>query len=241
MEIKTIKKSHFDKVTQTKIDAIKKIKPSECHKNAEWFQQNVYTELEMQMQFLSGVIITLVLFVVLGLKFGALAILIKKTPNKVFFVDLIGHAPKCLILCGFFLWVCAILMLFVKNVFYTCVAWYYGLEKLAALDDVYLNDLKSNMVNICVFWIIDKPKEIGDPKDLLLKYAKKFGNKERNYVKTVKVFGKYFFRNARSQQEMNEFFESNTMVVDDVRSEQDVLDFASKMKSANYRSENYNN
>lgn len=98
------------------------------------------------------------------------------------------------------------------------------------IDELTLYDLPANPFNVCVYWVIEKPQNMGDPGQYLLNMVRKL-EKDRFLSKTVKVFGKYFLQKMRTEEEFEQYLNNNIAVINDITGEQEALDFGVKLKA----------
>lgn len=145
------------------------------------------------MHFLTGFVISIALFVYLGFEKGFLVDLIRFSPNSWFLVNYVGHGPKCIFLCVFFLGFSSILMIILKKIFYRLIAIVYGVECFSDQDDLYHFDMQANTTNIPVTWVTERPKNMGTPNQHFDTMVKRMPNVRIN-CKLTKVLGKWFFK-----------------------------------------------
>ena len=60
---------------------------------------------------------------------------------------------------------------------------------------------------------------------------KRFSPESRSHTKLVKILGKIYIKNLSHGEDLEKFIKTKVYIVDDIRSEQDALDFSAKFKS----------
>jgi hypothetical protein len=99
--------------------------------------------------------------------------------------------------------------------------------------------MKANNLNVPTIFVTERPADFTDGKKHFGLFLTRLNNDHRAMCKLVKLLGKWFIWNPKTEEERLDFYKRNTGIVDDVRGEQDALDFAAKLKSVIERHEGY--
>lgn len=99
--------------------------------------------------------------------------------------------------------------------------------------------MKANNTNVPTIFVTERPADFTDGKKHMGIFLSRLGSDHRAMSKLVKLLGKWFIYNPKTEEERHDFYKRNTGIVDDVCSEQDALDFAAKLKSVVERHEGY--
>ena len=134
----------------------------ENYKSSSYFQQNSFTKMEMTVQPLITLALTIFVFWFTGIYFRVLHNLIK----SIQFSWII--TVNCIIWTFIYSIISFLSAVYIKIEFYNYIALENGLETLTFMDEFYLYDLPVNPINIPIFMIINRPnKEEGTPEDFL--------------------------------------------------------------------------
>lgn len=189
------------------------------------FKQNAFSRLDLIVQPLVSISIAAVFFKKVALEMGILSYMIVSVPtilDKPLF-----HAFKCITLSFITANVCLVGAVFIKYCFYKIIGMMYGCEPTTAMDDFWLYDLPINPINIPVALVVDKPEK--NPEDVLKQFVKNQDRGHRSSVKPIKLFGKYFFKKL-DDEEFAKWQKTNTGVVYDVKTEDELLEYMLKIK-----------
>ena len=101
-------------------------------------------------------------------------------------------------------------------------------------DEIYLFDIPANPINIPGVLTMSKPppSEPFDPAGILETMLNRLHPDHRSFVRIEKLFGKYFYK-ILSGDELKQAKRMNSGVIEDIKSEQEALDFAVKLKGRN--------
>jgi hypothetical protein len=120
-------------------------------------KSSAFTKGEKMMQLISGMAITMFLFVKIGFHYGVIASLITETPTPLNSVW--GHGPKCVNICFWTFIGCSLGSSVVKYIFYVIVGKIYGMVPLTAMDDFWVYDYPINPINVPACLVFGKPKD----------------------------------------------------------------------------------
>ena len=177
------------------------------------------------MQPLLSMIMGGCIFKKIALDLGLLHFIIVNVPTVI--DKPLVHALKCIMLSFWTYIVCILGAISIKYVVYKLIGLLYDCEPTTAMDDFWFYDLPINPINIPIAMVIDKPQK--DPSEMLKQFIANQEKGHRCSVKHVKLFGKYFLKKL-SDEEYAKWLKTNTGVVHDVKTEDELLDFMLKIK-----------
>lgn len=117
---------------------------------------------------------------------------------------------------------------YLKYIIYNIVAKLHGFDILTPMDEFLLYDTPANPINIASCFTFNRPVD-QKPDDVALMLFKRMGDKNRVKVKIVKKYHRYFFQ-VLNKEEKERWQRTNCGIIDDIRTDQDALDFMAKAK-----------
>lgn len=182
------------------------------------------------MHALVSVILTLVLYVIIGFKYRAMIIIMRKCPEISPTIELCQGLPS-LTITFTFMYFCSILALFVKWLFYKLLALLMGMETLTLMDDLQLWDIPANPEQVPSIIVLKKSPDMGnDHGQFFRSFLNRIDSKQRAFVRIHKKLGKYFIE-VLNKEDKEKMIKSNCAVIEDIRNEKEAIDFCLKLKA----------
>ena len=117
----------------------------------------------------------------------------------------------------------------VKYVVYCILAKIHGYSILTSMDEFYLYDMPANPINQASLFTMTRHIN-QKPEEVLETIINRIGDQNRVKLKIIKRYHRYFYQ-VLNGEEKKKWMRSNCGVIDDIKTDQEALDFAIKVRA----------